>query len=89
MSKKSSAACDTGELLIGPLQEPSEGSYRHRGVRATWKQRSVQLELTVTQNHYFGKRPVHTLWEVMNMENSELLALLRSPIPQLIENWKE
>lgn len=45
--------------------------YRHSSLPAAWKQCSIQLALRVTRNHYFGKQPVHTLWEMMYMENRQ------------------
>lgn len=45
--------------------------YRHSSSPAAWKQCSIQLALRVTRNHYFGKQPVHTLWEMMYMENRQ------------------
>lgn len=55
------------------IAEACGGTHRHRSLQATWKRRSIQLLVTVTQNHHVGNHPIHTLWEVMNMENGELL----------------
>lgn len=41
-------------------------AYQQRGKNAP-----IQLALRVTRNHYFGKQPVHTLWEMMYMESRQ------------------
>lgn len=66
-----SSASDGVNLWLECWKSLQRLKYRQSSLPAEWKQYSIQLALRVTRNHFLGKQPVHTLREMMYMENRQ------------------